>query len=155
MLRMRAMLRRGLVALLLAALGTVAAGQERRIDDADALAAFVAEPDASFAWRVQRRYLHPHAEILELRLESQTWQGQLWKHQLLLVRPKRVRDESHAVLVVGGGRWRDEYETAAANDARLPDGGELFVGIARLLRAPGVVLGQVPYQPLFGMTVDR
>ncbi len=155
MLRMRAMLRRGLVALLLAAFGTVAAGQERRIDDADALAAFVAEPDASFSWRVQRRYLHPHAEIIELRLESQSWQGQLWKHQLLLVRPNRVRDESHAVLVVGGGRWRDEYETAAADDAPLPEDGELFVGIARLLRAPVVVLGQVPYQPLFGMTEDR
>jgi PhoPQ-activated pathogenicity-related protein len=155
MLRVRASIRRGCFALLLAALGTAVAGQETSSDHADALAAFVAEPDASFSWRVQRRYLHAHAEIVELRLESQTWQGELWKHQLLLVRPNRVRDASHAVLVVGGGRWRDEYDLAAADDGPLPEDGELFVGIARLLRAPVVVLGQVPYQPLFGMTEDR
>ena len=112
------------------------------------------EPDASFAWRVQRRYPHRDAEIVELHLESQTWQGQLWKHQLLLVRPHRVRDERHAVFVVGGGRWRDEYETAT-DDAALPEDGELFVAIARLLCTPVVVLGQVPYQPLFDLTEDR
>jgi PhoPQ-activated pathogenicity-related protein len=128
--------------------------QESGAGHTDALAAFVAEPDASFSWRVQRRFQHPDAEVVELHLESQTWQGQVWKHQLLLVRPQRVRDESHAVFVVGGGRWRDEYETAV-DDALLPEDAEMFVGIARLLRAPVVVLGQVPYQPLFGMTEDR
>ncbi len=155
MLRVRAAIHRSCFALLLAAFGSVAAGQGGGAEPTEALAAFVAEPDASFMWRVQRRYHHPHAEIIELHLESQTWQGEIWKHQLLLVRPHRVRDESHAVLVVGGGRWRDEYETAAGDDAPLPEGGDLFVGIARLLRAPVVVLGQVPYQPLFGMTEDR
>ena len=155
MSRARAMIRRCCPALLLAALGTAATGQEPGAENGQALAAFVAAPDASFSWRVQRRYQHPNAQIIELHLESQTWQGQLWKHQLLLVRPNRVRDESHAVLVVGGGRWRDEYETASGDAAALPEGGDLFVGIARLLRAPVVVLGQVPYQPLFGMTEDR
>jgi PhoPQ-activated pathogenicity-related protein len=142
------------VSLLLAAVGSVAAAQETGIEHAQALTAFVAAADASFAWRVQRRYLHKDADVVELHLESQTWQGQLWKHQLLIVRPHRVRDERHGVFVVGGGRWRDEYETAT-DDALLPEDAELFVGIARLLRAPVVVLGQVPYQPLFGMTEDR
>ena len=154
MLRARSTRRRCWSALLLAALGAVASGQGRGTEPADALAAYVAEPDASFAWRVQRRYPHRDAEIVELHLESQTWQGQLWKHQLLLVRPHRVRDERHAVFVVGGGRWRDEYE-AAADDTPLPEDGELFVAIARLLRTPVVVLGQVPYQPLFDLTEDR
>jgi len=154
MLRVRATIRRCCLVLLLAALANAATAQEQGADESGTLAAFVAEPDASFAWRVQRRYRHSDADIVELHLESQTWQGQVWKHQVLLVRPHRVRDERHAVFVVGGGRWRDEYETAT-DDALFPEDGELFVGIARLLRAPVVVLGQVPFQPLFGMTEDR
>jgi PhoPQ-activated pathogenicity-related protein len=154
MLRARATTFRCCIALLLTVLGAVAAGQGTSLENSAALAAFVAKPDGSFAWRVQRRYTNPDAEIVELHLESQTWQGELWKHQLLLVRPNRVRDESHAVFVIGGGRWREEYETATGEEP-LPEDGELFVGIARLLRAPVVVLGQVPYQPLFGMTEDR
>jgi PhoPQ-activated pathogenicity-related protein len=128
--------------------------QERGIEPAEALAAYVAKPDASFAWRFQRRHGHRGADIVEFQLDSQTWQGELWKHQLLIVRPHRVRDERHAVLVVGGGRWRDEYD-AVMEEAPLPEDGELFVTIARLLDAPVVVLGQVPYQPLFGLTEDR
>jgi PhoPQ-activated pathogenicity-related protein len=154
MLRGPASIVRCCFALFLTVVGAAAAGQGTGIENSAALAAFVATPDPSFAWRVQRRYTNPHAEIIELRLESQTWQDELWKHQLLLVRPHRIRDERHAVFVVGGGRWREEYETATG-DGPLPEDGELFVGIARLLRAPVVVLGQVPYQPLFGLTEDR
>ncbi|HSC13699.1 MAG TPA: PhoPQ-activated protein PqaA family protein [Gammaproteobacteria bacterium] len=154
MLRSPASILRCCFALLLTVVGAAAAGQGTAIDDSGALAAFVAKPDSSFAWRVQRRYTNPHAEIVELHLESQTWQGEVWKHQLLLVRPNRIHDERHAVFVVGGGRWREEYETSTG-DEPLPEDGEIFVGIARLLRAPVVVLGQVPYQPLFGMTEDR
>lgn len=119
-----------------------------------ALAEYVAKPDPSFAWRFKRRYEHRRADIVELVLESQTWQGELWRHQLLLVRPKRVADARHAVFVVGGGRWREEYEADTA-EAPFPEEGELFVAIARFTEAPVVVLGQVPYQPLFGMTEDR
>ena len=147
-------LRRSLPALAIAAFCAGASGQERGGDPSEALAAYVAEPDPSFAWRFKRRYRHRAAEIIELQLESQSWQGVLWKHQLLLVRPRHVVDERHAVLVVGGGRWRDEYDAAAA-DIPLPEEGELFVAIARLLEAPVVVLGQVPHQPLFGLTEDR
>jgi PhoPQ-activated pathogenicity-related protein len=145
---------RSLVALLLAAFAGVAYAQELRGEPAEALATYVAEPDPSFAWSFKRRYPHRRADIVELQLDSQTWQNELWKHQLLIVRPRRVADERHAVLVVGGGRWRDEYD-AVGTDAVLPEDGELFVAIARLLEAPVVVLGQVPYQPLFGLTEDR
>ena len=148
------MFRRSLIAGLIAALVAGASSQEHGVEPSEALAAYVAEPDASFSWRFKRRYVHRAADIIEFQLESQTWQGELWKHQLLLVRPHRVADERHAVVVVGGGRWRDEYDSITAG-APLPEDGELFVAIARLLNAPVVVLGQVPYQPLFGMTEDR
>src|SRR5690606_14231915 len=71
------------VASLLLAIGAPASSQEP-VDASQALAAYVAEPDPSFAWELRRRYRHRDAEILEFRLASQTWQGELWKHQLLL-----------------------------------------------------------------------
>jgi PhoPQ-activated pathogenicity-related protein len=135
-------------------LAASALGQDVAADPADALAAYTAAPDDSYAWRIQRRYRHRDGDIVELRLESQTWRGVLWKHQLVLIRPQRIDDPSHAVVIVGGGRWRDEYDRAAA-DVPLPEEGELFVAIARLLRSPVVVLGQVPYQPLFDLSEDR
>jgi PhoPQ-activated pathogenicity-related protein len=148
------MIRRSLCAVLMAVICAGVSSQERGVEPAEALAAYVAKADASFAWRLNRRYVHRGADIFEAQLDSQTWQGELWKHQLLIVRPHRVRDERHAVMVVGGGRWRDEYD-AVMTDAPLPEDGELFVTIARLLDAPVVVLGQVPYQPLFDLTEDR
>jgi len=136
-----------------AATDTSAVAQERPVPAAEALAAYVAKPDDSFSWRVQRRYRDPHAEVLELHLESQTWQGVLWKHQMLVIRPNRVSDPGHAVLIVGGGRWRDSYEVAS-DDIALPEEGKLFVAIARALRSTVVVLGQVPFQPLFDLRED-
>src|SRR5690349_16214376 len=126
--------------LVLLSVGAGASSQER-VEPSEALAAYVHEPDSSYDWRFKRRFQHRAADVLEFQLDSQTWQGELWKHQLLIVRPHRVADERHAVLVVGGGRWRDEYDaTSAPADAPLPEDGELFVAIARLLRAPVVVL---------------
>jgi len=150
--------RSALVAVCVAAVAaggaTVVAAQQRPVPASEALAAYVAKPDDTFTWRVQRRYQHPDAEVLELHLESQTWQGTLWKHQLLLIRPKRVSDPGHAALIIGGGRWRDGYE-AASDDITLPEDGELFVVMARALRSTVVVMGQVPFQPLFDLTEDR
>src|SRR5262245_49532757 len=140
---------------LLALVGAQTAGAQTAPGlPADALATYVAKPDDAFEWHVQRRYSHPDASVIELHFESQRWQGQPWKHQLLLVRPKRVEDERHAVFIIGGGRWRDEYE-AATGEEPLPEDAGLFVAIARALKTPVVVLAQVPYQPLFDMTEDR
>jgi PhoPQ-activated pathogenicity-related protein len=141
--------------LVLAALaGCSAVGAQETPSPSTALATYVAKPDPSYRWRVQRRYQNPDADIVELHLESQTWRGGLWQHQLLLVHPKRVADPGHAVLVVGGGRWHDEFATATAEQP-FPEDGELFVAIARALRSTVAVLGQVPFQPLFDLTEDK
>jgi PhoPQ-activated pathogenicity-related protein len=147
-------LRNAFFALVAAAAAGQAVSQPLAVRPTDALAAYVAKPDDTYAWRIQRRYRHSDAELVELHLESQTWQGTLWKHQLLLIRPQRIDDERHGVLIVGGGRWRDEYETGTT-DGPLPEDGELFVAIARALRSPVMVLGQVPHQPLFDLSEDR
>jgi PhoPQ-activated pathogenicity-related protein len=133
--------------------GAVAA-QELPVPPAQALAAYVAKPDATYTWRIQRRYEHDDADVIELHLESQTWKGTLWKHQLLIFKPKRVRDPGHALLIVGGGRWRDSYESET-EDAALPEEAALFVAMAQALRSTVVVIGQVPFQPLFDLSEDR
>jgi PhoPQ-activated pathogenicity-related protein len=131
-----------------------AAAQPPAVAPEEALAAYVAKADPAYEWRLRRRLPDRNADVVELQLDSQTWQGTLWRHQLLIVRPKRIVDERHAVFIVGGGRWRDSYEAPAA-DEPFPEDGELFIAIARALRSPVVVLGQVPFQPLFGMSEDR
>lgn len=154
MARKTSVSRQVLVALL-AFVGTFSAGAQTAPGAAaDALANYVAKPDDAFEWHVQKRYSSPDAAVVELHFESQRWQGEPWKHQLLLIRPKRIADEGRAIFIIGGGRWRDEYEAATAEEP-LPEDAGLFVAIAKVLKTPVVVLGQVPYQPLFGMTEDR
>lgn len=141
---------------LLAVFGAQAAAAQTApmVAPADALAAYVAKPDDAFEWHVQRRYTDANASVVELHLQSQRWQGEPWKHQLLVIRPKRVDDDDRALFIIGGGRWHAEYDTETT-DEPLPEDGELFVTMARVLHTNVVVLGQVPYQPLFDLTEDR
>src|SRR5258706_1003811 len=99
--------------LALAAVAACAAarGQEPAAAPSAALAAYVHKPDSTFQWRVQRRYGDRSGEILELHLESQTWQGGLWQHPLLIVRPKRLADPRQPRLLGRGGRRPDEVAT--------------------------------------------
>lgn len=150
-------------ALLWAAAGLVAGetaaqtggGGERPAAPADTvLANYVARSDPSFAWHERATYWRRGAEIVELTLHSQTWRDTLWKHQLVLIKPRTVATPEHALLIIGGGRWRDEYEAAPAGE-ELPDGSELFLRIADRFETIVVVLGQVPHQPLFDRTEDQ
>jgi PhoPQ-activated pathogenicity-related protein len=119
-----------------------------------ALADYVTAPDASFAWRVHARYRAPQADVVELRLDSQTWRGVLWKHQLYLIRPDGADpDMDHGLVVVGGGRWRDRYETDV--ETGLPSRARLFLEIAVELDTVVAVVGQVPFQPLLGLSEDE
>ena len=115
---------------------------------------YVTKPDDSYAWTTHARYSVGDSEVTELRLYSQTWRGILWKHQLFLIKPSRLETPNQGLLIIGGGRWRDSYETEEPPQS-LPEGAELFAGIAESLGSVVAVLGQVPFQPLFDMTEDR
>jgi PhoPQ-activated pathogenicity-related protein len=149
-----------LLAFLLAAAGalsghTQVASPELDLNAAErALADYVAKPDASYEWRVHGRYRHRGSELVELRLVSQTWRDIAWKHQLILIRPPQVTDPDRGLLIIGGGRWRDNYDTDPPAES-LPEGGRLFVAIARRLQTVVAVLGQVPFQPLFERNEDE
>lgn len=135
-----------------AVLALSAASSEARADDA--LAAYVAAPDETFSWHVRARHALPGAEIVELRLHSQTWRGTLWKHRLHLIIPDNLDpDLRQAVLVIGGGRWRESYDGAAPQP--LDDDAALFVAIAARLESVIAVVEQVPFQPIFGLREDE
>jgi PhoPQ-activated pathogenicity-related protein len=140
--------------ILLLALVFCGSGALAQTHHGGALASYVAKADPTYAWRIRARYQERGAEFLELTLESQTWRNVLWRHQLLLIKPDGVRNAEHGLLIIGGGRWREEYESQPPADA-LPDDVRIFTAIARRLRTVVAVVGQVPFQPLFELTEDR
>jgi len=119
-----------------------------------ALSDYVAQPDSSFTWQIVQRVETRDAEVLELRLHSQTWKNVLWRHRMYIIRPNRLIDESQALLTVTGGRWREDYDSVDEISA-LPDTLELFAGVARDIGGIHVVLRDVPFQPLFDLTEDQ
>ncbi len=128
------------------------AGQGRCAETA--LFDYVDRPDASFAWQVVQRVETDDAEVLELRLHSQTWKDVLWRHRLYVIRPHRLLTPSQALLTLAGGRWRDDFERVG-DPAPLPDSLELFTAISQEIGGIHVVLRDVPFQPLFGQTEDQ
>jgi PhoPQ-activated pathogenicity-related protein len=124
-------------------------------DVAGALARYVAKPDDSFKWELRTHYRAKGAEAIELVLQSQTWQGVAWKHQVVLIKPRGLDKPEHALLIVGGGRWQESYAEPSSGEEDLPKGGDTFITLARLLHTVVVVVGQVPFQPLFNLSEDR
>jgi PhoPQ-activated pathogenicity-related protein len=73
---------------------------------------------------------------------------------LFLIKPDGVDlDSRQGLFVIGGGRWRPEYESPT--ELELTDESELYIGIAQYLGAVIAVLAQVPFQPLFDRTEDE
>ncbi len=125
-------------------------------DPSTALKDYLQRPDASYRWEQTRSGKLRGTRFAELLLVSQTWREIPWKHQLFVIKPRRLKDvNGHALLVIDGGRWRAEYEQPR-NEADLPKRALLFARMAKLLRTPVAVLRQVPHQPMFGgLTEDR
>lgn len=121
---------------------------------ASELAAYVARPDESFAWREVASGRLGSAEYVEYLMTSQTWRGIAWKHQLFVLRPASMkRDARHALLFIHGGRWKPEY-AAERKGSELPGEALLFARLAENIGAPVGVVRQVPFQPLFDRRED-
>jgi PhoPQ-activated pathogenicity-related protein len=123
-------------------------------EHAGVLAAYVARPDPSFAWREVSSGRVGSAEYVEYLMTSQTWRDIPWKHQLFILRPANMTKEvREGLLFIHGGRWKPEYE-APRKQAALPGEALLFARLATTIGAPVAVLRQVPFAPLFERRED-
>jgi PhoPQ-activated pathogenicity-related protein len=146
--------RLALLAALAGVLAAPASADDSEVPRARELAAFVARPDTTFAWREVTSGRVGKAEYAEYLLTSQTWRGIAWKHQLFVLRPSNMRpDVHHALFFIHGGRWKPEYD-AERSRADLPKEARLFARLAEAIGAPVGVLRQVPFQPMFGRRED-
>lgn len=138
------------VALLVAPISSAAPGAD---EASRPLAAYLANGDPTYDWVMQTEGGVAAASYVELTLTSQTWRGFPWRHQLFIIKPGTLDEETtHALLFISGGKWNEPDGDAGAG---LPSDALLFAGIAGLLRTPVAVLRQVPHQPLFnGKTED-
>jgi PhoPQ-activated pathogenicity-related protein len=117
------------------------------------LAAYLANGDGTYHWVKHDEGRVGAASYVELTLTSQIWRDAPWRHQLFIIRPGILDQETkHALLFITGGKW---VEPDGDGGAGLPSDALLFAGLAGWLRTPIAVLRQVPHQPLFnGKTED-
>jgi PhoPQ-activated pathogenicity-related protein len=121
--------------------------------EANTLAAYLANEDDTYHWVKHDEGRVGAASYVELILTSQTWREAPWRHQLFVIRPGILdQDTKHALLFIAGGKW---VEPDGDGGEDLPSDALLFAGLAAWLRTPIAVLRQVPHQPLFdGKTED-
>ncbi len=81
------------------------------------------------------------AQTTQLTLTSQEWQGKPWTHHLSVIRPAKVTHPDTALLLI-------TYGSGSAEELALAK------VVANLTGAPVAVLGDVPNQPLFGLSED-
>ena len=107
------------------------------------LDSYVARPDPSFAWKVEKTFTGPGYHGAVLDLTSQTWLSDkqtdrsVWKHWLTVTIPDTVSSKK-AFLYIGSG----------SNDRAAPKGpSERYAQIAVDTNSVVAELGQVPNQP--------
>jgi PhoPQ-activated pathogenicity-related protein len=108
------------------------------------LDSYIARPDPSFAWKVEKTFTGPGYHGAVLDLTSQTWLDKsqtdrtVWKHWLIVTIPEQVTSNK-AFLFIGGG----------SNDRAAPKGpsdnmAKMAVDTSTIVAE----LGQVPNQPM-------
>ncbi|MBC8064052.1 MAG: phenylacetic acid degradation protein [Chlorobia bacterium] len=101
------------------------------------LADFLAKKDSSTAWRVVRE----DRGQTEIELTSQTWQGTVWKHGILIQQPPKVDFKGTGVLYITGDGPRD----GDRSQIRL---------LSAATGMPVAMLFGIPNQPIWDMRED-
>lgn len=100
------------------------------------LAGYVKKEDKSFEWKLARNSTSKAGTLYTLALTSQTWQGIVWKHDLVVYVPAGVEPTETMFLWNTGGK-------AGATGLLM------MTELAKRMNAPVAFLYGVPNQPLF------
>ena len=104
--------------------------------EANPLEDYLAQADATFAWKKVSEQKTNGVTVVHLELTSQTWRGIVWKHHLRIVRPAVVRNPDLAFLfITGDGSGRGQLSVLRT--------------VAERAGVVAAVVTQVPNQPLF------
>lgn len=98
---------------------------------------FLKSPNPTKSWTIESR----KKDRIEAKLTSQIWQGQKWKHDLLIMQPAKPLGGEIAILYITGDR---------VDRADIP----FIQRMANEARMPVVALFGIPNQPLYGKTED-
>ena len=109
---------------------------------------YLAKEDTSFHWHKIREGEIAGTKYVELILTSQTWRQIVWKHRLFIVMPENVAANTNALLIIAGGKWKEEYADLSYEGSPVKEA-VLFASLAQQLESPVAVLLQVPQQPIF------
>ncbi|HLK60748.1 MAG TPA: PhoPQ-activated protein PqaA family protein [Chthonomonadaceae bacterium] len=101
------------------------------------LAAYLAKPEPVYRWEKQGEQKMGEGTIYDLHLVSQTWQGIVWEHRLLLYVPDKPLYPHLCTLMNTGGNG------GARDYAMLPVA-------AKQTGGPFAILFNIPNQPLYG-----
>lgn len=102
----------------------------------DALADYLARPDNSFAWKQVTTRSTNGLTVVRLDLASQTWRDSVWHHQMLVVKPEKVRNRDIGFLFITG-------------DGDVGKQIELLKTLALRGGAVAAVINRIPNQPLY------
>lgn len=98
---------------------------------------YLKKPDSSVSWKVLRE----DRGQTEIELTSQTWQGTVWKHGILVQQPPKIEFKGTGVLFITGDGPRDGDRT----QIRL---------LSTATGMPVAMLFDIPNQPLWNMRED-
>ena len=114
-------------------------------DRQTALDRYIAQPDASFSWKLIKTLPAQGYTAYVLEMTSQTWRSAAevdrpqWKHWLTICKPARIGFDT-VLLYIGGG---------SNNDAAPASPSERITTLAMDTGTVTAELGMVPNQPLF------
>ena len=102
----------------------------------EALKDYVLQKDDSFAWKQTEKKQIDGLTVFRLQCTSQTWRGNPWQHNMLVVRPAEARNPDIAFLLISG-------------DGNVDRNLDLLRLLAVRAGSAAAVINKVPNQPLF------
>lgn len=113
---------------------------------ANALRHYLNNGDTSFHWELKESYPLGDVTVYNLQLQSQTWRGIRWAHQLAVFVPKENKYDG-ALLFISGGSVKEGQPNWAGKDDKFLNS---ISAVAAKNNAIVAVLKQTPNQPLYG-----